>query len=216
MQSCLICDDHALVREALAGAVARRWPMTTIAQAGSFPEAWARAEERPGGGHDLCLADLAMPGANEREGIAGLRRAAPTMPVLVITGSHDDRLLLDLIGDGVAGFVPKTSGTDIIMAAIELVLAGGRYMPPRVAELAAQVQGGAGLSAESRTPKPAVTARQADVLRLVADGYSNKEIARALDLSPATVKTHVAQTIAAIGATNRTEAAIRARALGLI
>lgn len=213
MQSCLICDDHALVREALAGAVARRWPMTTIAQAGSFPEAWARAEEHA---HDLCLADLAMPGASEREGIAGLRRAAPAMPVLVITGSHDDRLLLDLIGDGVAGFVPKTSGTDIIMAAIDLVLAGGRYMPPRVAELAAQMQGGASPAAESRTQKPAVTARQADVLRLVADGYSNKEIARALDLSPATVKTHVAQTIAAIGATNRTEAAIRARALGLI
>ena len=102
------------------------------------------------------------------------------------------------------------------MAAIDLVLAGGRYMPPRVAELAAQMQGGASPATESRTPKPAVTARQADVLRLVADGYSNKEIARALDLSPATVKTHVAQTIAAIGATNRTEAAIRARALGLI
>ena len=213
MQSCLICDDHALVREALAGAVARRWPMTTIAQAGSFPEAWARAEEHA---RDLCLADLAMPGASEREGIAGLRRAAPTMPVLVITGSHDDRLLLDLIGDGVAGFVPKTSGTDIIMAAIDLVLAGGRYMPPRVAELAAQMQGGTSPSAESRTPKPAVTARQADVLRLVADGYSNKEIARALDLAPSTVKSHVSQIFARLGAVNRTDALARTQGLNLL
>jgi len=212
MQSCLICDDHQLVREALAGAVARRWPGATITQAASFPEAWDSAGAAP----DLCLADLTMPGADEREGIAGLRRAAPSMPVLVITGSHDDRLLLDLIADGVAGFVPKTSGTEIILAAIELVLAGGRYMPPRVAELAAEMQAGVEAPAGARAPKPMVTPRQAEVLQLVAGGYSNKEIARALDLSPATVKTHVAQAIAAIGAANRTDAAIRARALGLI
>lgn len=211
MRSCLICDDHQLVREALAGAVARRWPHATIAQAGNFPEAWDKAVAAP----DLCLADLTMPGAEERTGIAELRRVAPTMPVLVITGSHDDRLLLDLIADGVAGFVPKTSGTEIILAAIELVLAGGRYMPPRVAELAAGAQADGQVPA-ARMIRPVVTARQADVLRLVALGYSNKEIARDLYLSPATVKTHVAQALAAIGAANRTDAAMRARALGLI
>jgi DNA-binding NarL/FixJ family response regulator len=211
VRSCLICDDHQLVREALAGAVAHRWPDATIAQAGNFPEAWAKAAAAP----DLCLADLTMPGAEERAGIAELRRVAPATPVLVITGSHDDRLLLDLIADGVAGFVPKTSGTQIILAAIELVLAGGRYMPPRVAELAAGAQGD-GEAPAARVARPVVTARQADVLRLVALGYSNKEVARDLDLSPATVKTHVAQALAAIGATNRTEAAMRARALGLI
>lgn len=211
MRSCLICDDHQLVREALAGAVARRWPDATIAQAGNFPEAWDKAAAAP----DLCLADLTMPGAEERAGIAELRRLAPTTPVLVITGSHDDRLLLGLIADGVAGFVPKTSGTEIIIAAIELVLAGGRYLPPRVAELAASAQADGGAPV-ARMPRAVVTARQADVLRLVALGYSNKEIARDLDLSPATVKTHVAQALAAIGATNRTDAAMRARALGLI
>lgn len=211
MRSCLICDDHQLVREALAGAVARRWPDATIAQAGSFPEAWHQAAATP----DLCLADLTMPGATEREGIAHLARVAPGTPILVITGSHDDQLLLDLIADGVAGFVPKTSGTDIILAAIELVLAGGRYLPPRLAELAAGAQGD-GETPSTRTARPVVTARQADVLRLVAQGYSNKEIARDLDLSPATVKTHVAQALAAIGAANRTDAAMRARALGLI
>ena len=211
MRSCLICDDHQLVREALAGAVARRWPDATIAQASNFPEAWDKVAAAP----DLCLADLTMPGAEERAGIAELRRLAPATPVLVITGSHDDRLLLGLIADGVAGFVPKTSGTEIIIAAIELVLAGGRYLPPRVAELAAGAQADSGAPV-ARVPRAVVTARQADVLRLVALGYSNKEIARDLDLSPATVKTHVAQALAAIGATNRTDAVMRARALGLI
>jgi DNA-binding NarL/FixJ family response regulator len=212
MQSCLICDDHDLVREALAGAVASRWPAIRITQAANFPDAWALAAAIP----DLCMVDLAMPGADERAGIAGLRAAAPAVPILVITGSHDDRLLLDLLSDGVAGFVPKTSGTGIIMAAIDLVLAGGRYMPPRVAELAAHASPEPEAAPDARPARPMVTPRQADVLRLVALGHSNKEIARDLILSPATVKTHVAQAIAAIGATNRTDAAIRARALGLI
>ncbi|QNA85216.1 response regulator transcription factor [Sphingomonas sp. So64.6b] len=214
MRSCLICDDHALVRDALAGAIGRRWPDATIILAATFPEAWDKAAAAP----DLCLADLTMPGADERGGIAGLRRAAPGMPLLVITGSHDDRLLLDLIGGGVAGFVPKTSGTEIIMAAIDLILAGGRYIPQRVADLAAGTQSEPvrDIQSDTRSTKPIVTPRQAEVLRLVAEGYSNKEVARHLDLSPATIKTHVAQAIAAIGATNRTDAAIRARALGLI
>lgn len=212
MRSCLICDDHALVRDALAGAIGRRWPDATIILAATFPEAWDKAAAAP----DLCLADLTMPGADERDGIAGLRRAAPGMPLLVITGSHDDRLLLDLIGGGVAGFVPKTSGTEIIMAAIDLILAGGRYIPQRVADLAAGTQTVRDVQSDTRNPRPIVTPRQAEVLRLVAEGCSNKEVARQLDLSPATIKTHVAQAIAAIGATNRTDAAIRARALGLI
>lgn len=216
MKSCLICDDHALVRDALAGAIMAQWPGVAISTAATFPDAWQGAAASP----ELCLADLAMPGADERSGIAGLRRAAPAMPVLVITGSHDDRLLLDLIASGVSGFVAKTQGTAIILAAINLVLAGGRYLPPRLAELAGRLPDPPRARAVETSPGGApgsrVTARQAAVLRLVAKGCTNKEIARLLDLSPATIKTHVAQAIAAIGATNRTDAAIRATALGLI
>ena len=209
MRSCLICDDHALVREALAGAVAQRWPAAAITQAADFPAAWRAASTAP----ELCLVDLAMPGADERAGIAGMFAAAPGLRLLVVTGSHDDRLLLDLLKSGVAGFVPKTSGIEIVVAAAQLVLAGGQYLPPRVADLAAIARASDHSGSNGKT---AVTTRQRDVLRLIADGHSNKEIARQLALSPATVKTHVAQAVLAIGALNRTDAAIKALARGII
>lgn len=205
MRRCLIADDHELVRAALAGAIAARWPDAEIVQAGDFPTACAAAP-----GNDLILADLLMPGATGAAGIERLLAAAPATPVVVVTGSADDRALLDLLALGVAGFLGKNEGTAVILAAIELVLAGGRYLPPRVAELAAS-------AAPLPEPDPSpVSPRQREVLRLIAGGRSNKEIALALNVSPATVKTHVATAIAAIGAQNRTDAAVKARSRGWI
>jgi DNA-binding NarL/FixJ family response regulator len=208
MRRCLICDDHELVRAALAAAVAGRWTGVTVTEVGDFPAAWSTAAE----GYDLILADLKMPGAAGADGIARLRAAAPETPLLVVTGTPDDRVMMDLLALGVAGFVSKTESTAIILAAIELALAGGRYLPPRVAELAAGSV--AGVAADEQ-PAP-VSSRQRDVLRLIAGGRSNKEIALALGVSPATVKAHVAGAIAAIGAQNRTDAAVRARSRGWI
>lgn len=213
MNLCLICDDHSLVREAIAATIRRKWPEVEILQAPDFPTAWALAERAP----DLCLVDLSMPGADGRTGVAGILAAAPAARLLVVTGLDDDQLMLDLLDSGVAGFAPKSLETGILAAAIDLVLAGGRYLPARLTALAA-----AEPRTERRAPAPTafardpLTPRQRDVLRLMAEGQSNKEIARALDLSPATIKTHVAQIIAAVGAVNRTEAAARARVLGLI
>ena len=119
-----------------------------------------------------------------------------------------DTALFDL---GIAGFAPKTSKSAVIEAAIRLVLAGGRYLPPRLVELAAQRGGGAYAGQNIR-----LTERQTDVLARIATGKSNKEIARDLNLSPATVKAHIAAVILALGATNRTDATYKARALGLV
>ena len=112
-------------------------------------------------------------------------------------------------------FAPKTSKSAIIEAAIRLVLAGGRYLPPRIAELAAR-QAGVANGAAVLAPTVRLTERQLDVLRMIATGQSNKEIARDLDLSPATIKAHAAAAIAGLGAVNRTEAVVKARAMGLI
>jgi DNA-binding NarL/FixJ family response regulator len=210
MDSCLICDDHAMMREALAGAVAIGWPQARVTQAADFPSAWSAAAARP----DLILSDLVMPGAGPVEGVRRLREAAPGVPILVITGNEDDAVLLALLGLGIAGFAPKTSKSAVIEAAIRLVLAGGCFLPPRIAELAARP--GAGATAAAPPPAVRLTERQIDVLKLVATGESNKQIARDLDLSPATVKAHLAAATAALGAVNRTEAVVKARALGLI
>lgn len=205
MRACLICDDHAMVRRAIVGAVAGRWPAASVAEAGDFPTSWVLAGQNP----DVILTDLDMPGADPITGVAELMRVGGGAPVIVVTGSHDDALLLDLLAMGVGGFVSKTGEMEVMLAAIALVLAGSRYLPPRVAELLRAPR-----AAAPATPLAVIqrlTDRQRSVLKLVAVGSSNKQIAIALGLSPATVKTHVAQLLATLNATNRTDAAAKAR-----
>jgi DNA-binding NarL/FixJ family response regulator len=213
VKACLICDDHPLVREALAGTVRLAWPAATLSTATDFPAAWAAAP-----GHDCCIADLIMPGADPLAGIAGLRRAAPEMAILVVTGTQDDGLLLDLLDLGIAGFAPKTASGAIIEAALRLIDAGGRYLPSRLVDIAASRFGGQ--AAQPRAPARStgcqLSDRQLLVLRLVANGRSNKEIAVSLGLSPGTIKSHLATVQAILGARNRTDAAGRARSLGLL
>ena len=132
---------------------------------------------------------------------------------MVVTGNEDDAVFLELLEAGIAGFVPKTSKSEVIEAAIRLVLAGGRYIPPRIIELAARRHS---TTDSAGSAYVRLTERQGDVLRLIASGQTNKEVARGLDLSPATVKAHAAAAIATLGASNRTEAVVKARALGLI
>ncbi len=215
MKSCLICDDHVLVREALAGTVRLGWPATAITEVGDFPAAWAAAAD----GHALCIVDLMMPGAGPIEGVMGIRRIAPETAILVVTGTQDDRLLLDLLDLGISGFAPKTASGAIIEAALRLIVAGGRYLPPRLAEIAASRidTGAVARVRDSAAAAPGtLTDRQLAVLRLVASGLSNKEVAQSLDLSPATVKTHLAHIQAVLHAKNRTDAAQRARILDLL
>lgn len=190
------------------------WPRAEITLAGDFPSAWSSAAAGP----DLILCDLGMPGAGPVEGIRRLREVAPGSPVLVVTGVEDDQILLDMFELGVAGFIPKVSSPTILELAMRLILAGGRYLPERMIKLTSRLSetgsepptfaAGAGFSK--------LTVRQIEILRMIATGKSNKEIARALCLSPATVKAHVAAVIAALGSANRTEAAFAARNLGVI
>ena len=214
MKSCLICDDHALVREALAGTVRLGWPGAKTTDVGDFPSGWAAAAA----GHDLILADLMMPGADPIAGIDGLLQAAPGTPVLVITGTEDDTLLLALLDHGVAGFAPKSASGAIIEAAMRLILAGGRYLPPRVADIAsARLSGGGVMPAPATENLPdRLTDRQLEVLRLMAQGRTNKDIARLLAIAPSTIKSHISQILVTLGTTNRTEAAMKARLLKLV
>ncbi|WP_197041843.1 LuxR C-terminal-related transcriptional regulator [Sandarakinorhabdus oryzae] len=204
MNRCLIADDHPLLLDSLALLIGARWPAAELFTAGNFPEAVAQAARAP----DLCIVDLMMPGAEPLAGVLALQAAAPDARLLIVTGSDDDALMLELVAKGIAGFVSKRSPAPLLLAAVELVLAGGRYLPDRLATLA--------VTTANRRQDGQVTSRQIEVLVLIAAGLTNKAIAKELGLSPATVKTHVAMAIAAVGATNRTEAAIRAAAAGLI
>lgn len=227
MQTCLICDDHALVREALVGSVKMNWPAAVVSEASDFPQAWARARSQP----SFCIADLVMPGAAPLDGIKGIMQSAPDTLILVVTGTEDDALMLALLKLGVAGFAPKSASGAIVEAAMRLILAGGRYLPPRLADIvAARVDATHAsdqsiIKAHGLAHRPdqvhqalpdQLTLRQIDVLKLVAHGKSNKEIARTLGLAPSTVKTHLENLFLTLGVANRTEAVGKARDLKIL
>ena len=213
MLSCLICDDHAMIREALAGVIRINWPEAEVRLASDFPSAYTQIAQCP----DVCLCDLSMPGAEPLEGIRRLKSLAGNTPILVITASEDDSLLVELFRAGIVGFVPKTSRTALIEAAIRVVLAGGQYVPSRVLDLASSVNPVEGKTGgRGGLPSNRLTDRQVEVLRLVAKGCSNKEVARDLGLSPATVKAHIATILGVLGATNRTEAVMIAERQRLV
>ncbi len=202
IEYCLVADDHAMMRAALAGTVKLIWPDVQIESVASFPEALAAAS---GNSFDLVLCDLSMPGAEPLAGVAALMRIASGVPLLIITGSEDDEDLLALFDMGVSGFLHKSASGEVVEAAIALVAAGGRYLPPRLLDITR--------SADRQIPvrRPvSLTARQRDVLALLVKGASNKEIARELDVSPATVKVHVAALLGALDARNRSEVISRA------
>lgn len=199
-----------MMRDAISGAVEFGWPDTVVTQAIDYPSAWEAMERlKP----DLCISDLVMPGASPVEGIAQLMAASPATPVLVVTGDEDDATLLALFDLGIAGFAFKKSKSAVIEAAVRLVLAGERFVPERVIALASARSG---VKSAKAAKGPRLTERQSDILARVSTGKTNKEIARDLSLSPATVKAHIAAVILALEASNRTDAIYKAREFGLI
>ena len=194
-----------MLRDALAGAVRLAHPGVVVTEAEDFPAAWIAAASRP----DLILCDLVMPGAEPEAGVRGVQNAAPDTPILIITGNDDDALLLRLLTMGVAGFLPKSSRGRIIESAINLILSGGRYLPPRLAELMGVQGQTSAVSAIDPTPVH-LSPRQTEILQALAVGQTNKEIARRLDLSPATVKAHVAKLMRKVGVQNRIALSVHA------
>lgn len=179
----LICDDHPLMREALGGAMRERWPDLVIDEAGDFPTAWTKAV-----GVQFCLVDLGMPGAEPLAGLATLREKAPKATLLVVTGLTDETLLRQVRDCGVAAVLSKNTDADALIEAIRVVLPDLRTL--------------------EASPLPP---RQQQVLQLLADGLTNKEIALRLGISPSTVKIHVARVMSWLGAVNRTDAVARAQ-----
>lgn len=209
----MICDDHSLLRDALSMTLTTAYPEAEILQASDFIQAWTLSECLP----DLVVCDLGMPGSGGSEGIARLLEITPKSRLIVLTGQEDDHTLLEVLALGVHGFVTKSTESSVIEAAVRLVMAGGTYLPHRMLELSVRAASTAPAKTETvTTDLGRLSQRQLEVLGHLVMGQSNKEIARNLEISPATVKSHVAHIIACLGATNRTEAALKARELGLL
>jgi DNA-binding NarL/FixJ family response regulator len=216
----LIGDDHPLFREGIQRLLETNWPDATIRHCGDFDglvEALGR-----GPMPDLVMTDLQMPGWPGFEGIAQLRRLCPDSPLVVVSASEDGADMRASVENGASGFIPKSSGVGVMLGALELVLAGGAYLPPSAFAWASEAQPGLSSGpSPARRPGPAqprgesgLTQRQSDVLSCLRAGKSNKQIASDLGLSEGTVKIHVTAIFKALGVKNRTQAVITAAQMG--
>jgi DNA-binding NarL/FixJ family response regulator len=201
----LIADDHPLVRDALARTVQQLCADVQVRQAGDLDGLLRLAAQ---GDADLALVDLNMPGMDGIVGLRRLRDAAPTLPIVVASGQEDPMTIRAVLAAGAVGFIPKSERSEVLLGALRLVQAGGTYVPSRLLDSTARPPPTDLHSAE-------LTPRQLDVLRCLLRGEPNKVIARELGLTEGTVKIHIAAILRALHARNRTEAVVRARALGI-
>lgn len=217
----LIADDHCLVREGLKIALTGLPARTVPVEAATAAEVQRAVSAHPD--IDLIVLDLQMPDVSGLELLSELCNSRPEVPVVVVSASEDCRIMQRAIEHGAAGFIPKSVASGVLVSALQLVLSGGVYIPSEMfggGELNAVPEDRQGITGFSPLPGIAVrrdtfTARQLDVLELMAGGHTNKSIANRLGLSEHTVKIHISAILRILDVTNRTEAAIACRKLGL-
>jgi DNA-binding NarL/FixJ family response regulator len=194
----VVADDHPIVRSALCTALATLVPVPVFLEAGDAEGVVTQA--RGPREIDLVLLDLQMPGVLTVDGVRRLIGRIPGTPLAVVSGSEEPGVAAALIAMGVAGFIPKSDAPQTIVSAVRLILSGGVYAPRRL-------MGERSAAADA----PVLTDRQRDVVRLLALGQSNKEIARALGITEGTVKVHLLSVFRALGVRNRTQAVLSAK-----
>ncbi|MDP6344565.1 MAG: response regulator transcription factor [Alphaproteobacteria bacterium] len=178
-----------------------------MVEAAIVEEALASIEAHPE--FDLILLDYILPGTNGVKEISRIQRAWRSAPIVIVSGTATDWDMAQSFRRGVMGFIPKTYSSDEMLAGLRKVLEGERYIPPADANrvVSALVDG----------DEPAhITDRQKDILRLLAEGLTNKGIANRLEISQNTVRTHLTQVFRTLGVSTRTEAIFAAHREGII
>jgi DNA-binding NarL/FixJ family response regulator len=201
----LVVDDHAVVREGLRTFLSLQDGIDVVGEAGDGREAVAMAErERP----DVVLMDLVMPRLDGVQAMRELRARVPRARVIVLTSFLDDDRLLPAIRAGAAGYLLKNVEPSELARAVRAADAGEALIDPAVAARLVDA-----LADDERDEQP-LTAREQEVLDLVARGYANKRIALELGIAEKTVKTHVGHVLAKLGVADRTQAALYATRAG--
>lgn len=200
----LLADDHPVVRTGLRALLDAEPGLVVVAEAGTADEAIALATTED---VDLVLMDLQFPGRVQgAEATRRIRASVGAPRVLVLTNYDTDADILGAIEAGASGYLLKDAPPEELIAAVRAAAAGEAALAPAVSNRLR----------EARQADQRLTAREAEVLTLVADGRSNRDIGRELFLSEATVKSHLVHIFAKLGVGSRTAAVARARELGRI
>nr|WP_314143309.1 response regulator transcription factor [uncultured Rhodococcus sp.] len=184
----VIADDQASVREALATMLDLIEDITVVATAADGASAVTEVTAAMSENHlDVVLMDLRMPGTDGIEATRILKGRFPDLPVVVLTTFSDERSIIDALGAGARGYLTKDAGRVEIAAALRAAAAGQAVLNP---EVQARLLGAVGAPRTQEIPA-GLTPREVDVLRAIAAGLSNREIAQQMFVSEATVKTHI-------------------------
>jgi DNA-binding NarL/FixJ family response regulator len=210
----MIVDDHALVRRGMSYVVRECFPDADVREAGSANEALAVMD---GAGVDIALVDVRMPDFDGLELLRSLKERWPDIPVIMLS-TYDQALYVKrALADGAAGYMLKDATPDDLGQAIRVALSGsGNVLSPRVIQnLFEDGDGAEDELAAPRHPEFSLTHRERDILGLLAEGRSNRDIAGTLYLSEKTVKAHLAAIFRKLGVANRTQAAMAAVSIGI-
>jgi DNA-binding NarL/FixJ family response regulator len=212
----LIVDDHALIRDALQGVLKKLKRGAVVLEASNSQQALGAVE-----GHsdiNLILLDLNLPDRHGLSLLAELRERYPTIAIVVLSAVQDRSNVQNALDLGVVGYIPKSARREVMLSALQLVFAGGIYIPP---EILTREETSFSVPIPQHKNRPIVSPseiglsnRQLEVLALLMQGKNNKVICRTLDLAEPTVKNHVTAILRALKVTNRTEAVIAANELG--
>jgi two-component system, NarL family, response regulator NreC len=205
----LVVDDHAVVRSGLRRLIDEESDMQTVGEAGNVRDAIFEARStKP----DLVLMDVVMPGESGLEGLPKLLHEQPEVKVLVLSMQDDPRYVREAFAVGASGYVLKEAADNEVVNAIREVAAGGRYVHP---ELGARLIAADAEAARQAQEDP-LSDREREVLRLLALGYTNQEIAKQLFISVRTAETHRAHVMQKLRLASRAELVRYAIAHGLL
>ena len=206
----LVVDDHALVREGLCQVLQGLDPLETtdVLQAATCTRALELAHFNPD--LDLVLLDYLLPDMNGLAGLEIFGQRHPELPVVILSGSANPTVVQQAMELGAAGFVTKSSLSDTLLNTLRRILAGELLQPADFSPLS---QPAAGLQSKLTTP-PVLSPRQQDVLLLLINGLTNRQICERLSLGSETVKFPVSNILRIFGASTRTQAALEAKRWG--
>lgn len=209
----VLADDEAMMRAGVRAIVAADDDVEVVGEAADGLEAIELvAEHRP----DVALLDIRMPRLDGLAAAAGIRRDVPDTAVVMLTLFDEDAYIASALNDGVSGFLLKTGDPNELLTGVRAAATGGAFLSPRVARrLIDQLSEAATARAAAWTRIESLSARERDVLALVAEGLTNAEIADRLGLTESTVKTHLASIHTRLDVGNRVQAALIAHEAGM-